>query len=753
MKRRHLLQGVGTTIGAVGFSQFGIDRFYRVQAQRYDRVLAQGNRKSGRKLALLVGINGYATSPLRGCINDVELQWELLVHRYGFDPGDIRVLTDQKPGCITEQPLQPTRHNIIETFEQHLIAQAQPDSTVVFFYSGHGSRLPDPNPLPNLMSVGFTGKLETQPNTTGLQGALVTLGKEPQYLSARSLFLLTYALAQKTKNITTCLDSCFSGASFRGIQDNNFRLKAIAADLSKSSAAEVLAMEKEDQARWMRSLNLTEEQFQALRLQGIAAGIAIGSSQYNQLSADVPFDNGTFSAGALNYTLTRYLWQQPRNESIRTVFSNISRRTHDLSTQVSSPGQAPIALAKEEPDRDRPVYLTETLAPQADAVIRSVQGDQCNYWLGGLAVSSLEGGLKGAIFEAVDAQGKPVGEIQHQSRTGFVGAGQWIKGDRTALKRGLLLREKVRSVQSDTHLRLSLDPSLRKNTAQAKMLLRSIARLTIVDSDQSVDVSLVQITPELLQQFLQVVPVLTLGKFGLFNAGASPIVGSFGPANEPLNVAIDRLTQTFKSLLAAKLLRSMGGIDLANGQTGREITVKVEVAAGSSGKQLGLYQFTPQSSITIGIQNKGDRDLYVGVVAIGGSGNLRVLFPYVDEYDSAEDRALLPSGETLNLPAKDWKFNLSKDPGLLELMVFASPTPIKTALKGLQSIARGQRGGTTTRSTGPTRDALVGDDALTTVGFLLSDIGITRRSVMDTTRTIGVNQFDLISTIIEVKAE
>jgi hypothetical protein len=247
------------------------------------------------------------------------------------------------------------------------------------------------------------------------------------------------------------------------------------------------------------------------------------------------------------------------------------------------------------------------------------------------------------------------------------------------------------------------------------------------------------------------VPRLTLGQVGLLNGVGSPILGSFGVAEEPIAMAMMRLTKTFKSMLAAKVLRSMGGVDLMAGKSGREISVQVGVAPGKSGKQLSLNQFTPQSHIAIQVKNQGDRDLYVGIVSIGASGNLRVLFPYMDEFDSAEDRALVAQGETLQLPEQNWEFPLSKTPGILELLVFASPTPIKSALKGLQSIARNRGGGITSRSRGLSPQGLSGDDALTTIGALLGDIGRTSRSVMTTTRTIGVSQFEMVSTLIEVK--
>jgi hypothetical protein len=98
-------------------------------------------KSTPRKLALLVGINNYPDkppiTPLRGCVNDVALQRHLLIHRFGFNPKDIYTLTDA----------QATRQGILEAFEEHLIKQAKPGDVVVYHYSGHGSRVSDPDPI------------------------------------------------------------------------------------------------------------------------------------------------------------------------------------------------------------------------------------------------------------------------------------------------------------------------------------------------------------------------------------------------------------------------------------------------------------------------------------------------------------------------------------------------------------------------------------------------------------------------------
>ncbi len=128
--RRHFLQFVSSTLAAIGLNQVS----FLQSTQRYGKVLAQS---TPRKLALLVGINNYVKQPLEGCLNDLDLQRHLLIHRFGFNPKDIYVLSNEKA----------TRVGILTAFEEHLIKQAKPGDVVVYHYSGHGSQILAPHPI------------------------------------------------------------------------------------------------------------------------------------------------------------------------------------------------------------------------------------------------------------------------------------------------------------------------------------------------------------------------------------------------------------------------------------------------------------------------------------------------------------------------------------------------------------------------------------------------------------------------------
>lgn len=84
--------------------------------------------------ALLVGVGQYETPgiDLPGIDLDIERMRETL-NRLGFDDKQIRTLTDG----------DATSTNVIASFGSWLKQGVRPDDRVVFYYSGHGSQIPD----------------------------------------------------------------------------------------------------------------------------------------------------------------------------------------------------------------------------------------------------------------------------------------------------------------------------------------------------------------------------------------------------------------------------------------------------------------------------------------------------------------------------------------------------------------------------------------------------------------------------------
>lgn len=94
------------------------------------------------KKAFLVGINDYyPTGPggqdLAGCVNDVKDMANTLVI-CGFTPEDIIICTDGRA----------TKQNMIKGIRQ-LVNKAKKDDSIVFYYSGHGSQMSNPEESPD----------------------------------------------------------------------------------------------------------------------------------------------------------------------------------------------------------------------------------------------------------------------------------------------------------------------------------------------------------------------------------------------------------------------------------------------------------------------------------------------------------------------------------------------------------------------------------------------------------------------------
>ena len=379
ISRRHFLQFAGSTLATLGLSQLNIQ-----QADRYGKVLAQS---TPRKLALLVGINEYSDQPLRGCVNDMELQRHLLIHRFGFNPKDIYTLTDK----------QATRQGILEAFEEHLIKQAKPGDVVVYHYSGHGSRVIDPDPL--VVDPGKKGG--TNGTFVPVDHGLIDQSSEQEGvvedIMGHTLFLLMLAL--KSENFTAVLDSCYSGGSTREIR--------VRARDNKDKKLQISPGEKLYQDQWLSRLNLSREDYVRLYRRGVAKGVVLAATDPNEKAIDMPW-NG-FYVGAFTYLLTQYLWQQTSTPEKAIAYA-VENMPKDFK-------QTPLTEVKVNSGYEKqPIYFTNTSNPAADAVITEVKGNQVKLWLGGVNPAAMKTVRQGKVFTSISAKESSLGRVTLQSR-------------------------------------------------------------------------------------------------------------------------------------------------------------------------------------------------------------------------------------------------------------------------------------------------------------------------------------------------
>ena len=684
IKRRQFLQFAGSTLAALGLSQLDVQR----RGLQYAKVLAQSTR---RKLALLVGINAYPQSPLQGCITDTLLQRELLIHRFGFNPQDILIVTD-------ETDIKPTREGILQAFAEHLIKQAKPGDVVTFHFSGHGSRVIDSQ------GIGQNG-LNSTLVPIDRSGYRDSQGIKVNDIMGRTLFLLMSAI--QTDNFTGILDSCHSGGGKRG----NLKVRAYRGGQYYPTDEEL-----EYQQSWLSRFGWSEAEFRQRRQQGVAKGVVIASATADQFAADAPFDG--FHAGAFSYIMTQYLWQETGSDAVSTVVANVARST----TKISGTRQIPEYEAAGTKDRE-PTYFSSKTTPPAEAVITEVNGDLVKLWLGGINPQAFAAFNRGAVLSAVNPEGQNKGLVQLESRDGITGFGKVLQSEVPQdIQNAKLLQEKARAVPKDLSLQIGLDGETLNSQEISTILGLKIERLQWIDTLGVVEVHYIFgrmtefIREEMIRSGAEDIPALNT--LGLYGQGLDVIPGSFGQLGETVPEALERLQSKFRSLLAARVVKVSLNADssrlqvfagmrvqdkelVATAFTARGGLEKVEdVPLGNVGDikiEGGVPLIPVGNKVELTVENREDQDLYVTVLVIDPEGGIVVIYP--NSWTASSSDTLVKAGTTRRIPDRNrgdsFSLLVGKPLGTVEVLIVSSFSPLTNALKSLQSIAdsKKQRGG------------------------------------------------------------
>jgi len=99
------------------------------------------NVHAQQKYALIVGINKYYDKPgvlhhtlLQGCVNDAMCMKNMLLLQFGYRNYDIETLLDE----------QATKEALLDGFE-NILSKAKKGDAVLFYYSGRGVWMSNPN--------------------------------------------------------------------------------------------------------------------------------------------------------------------------------------------------------------------------------------------------------------------------------------------------------------------------------------------------------------------------------------------------------------------------------------------------------------------------------------------------------------------------------------------------------------------------------------------------------------------------------
>ncbi|MFS7985685.1 hypothetical protein Hanom_Chr11g01001431 [Helianthus anomalus] len=118
---------------------FRIGQAINAAANQYQHELQRQPSNRGRKRAVLCGITyNNHKKKLEASVHNVRSMQQLLVNKLGFPNYSIIVLTEEE----SDSSRIPTKHNI-QVALKWLVQGSQPGDSLMFYYAGHGTRVPD----------------------------------------------------------------------------------------------------------------------------------------------------------------------------------------------------------------------------------------------------------------------------------------------------------------------------------------------------------------------------------------------------------------------------------------------------------------------------------------------------------------------------------------------------------------------------------------------------------------------------------
>ncbi len=651
--RRQFLQAGLTSL--IGWQFLTRDRV----AFAAEQFVRQANGTQ-RKRALLIGINQYDAKedsnsqnpasgwlPLHGCVNDVELQKELLIYRFGFAPQDIVTLTDR----------EATRSNIASAITEHLVAQTLPDDLVIVHFSGHGSRLGNYNTLVPVDS-GLPQNLESLRDIT-----------EQEWQS--------WLQAIATDRLLNIIDAGFYYPNMSVI--GNFRLRS-----------------RVGLKKWQPVIEASNNQPINLKPLGTTLRAASG----DMLCADAQWSG--FSSGAFTYALVQQLWQITPASTIHVVMSDLAttldrQALHNDNLTIDKQVANIVDDAKQKAiATGRSTFAALLPIPDfsSDGAIVSSTGDRytADVHLAGLPIAVLSNYAAGTILHVMTAASVS-GTVQLKSRDGFNGKVE-VLSDRSSnpkLEAGQLLQEAVRGISHNLKLAIALDIDLSKiERVDATSAFSTLPNMFGVNSNE---------------QCADCLFGVQSASYGLFTVGHTPILGSFGSVGESVGVAIKRLQPFLENLLAAKLIRTTE--NQASTHLDTHITFKAiigvdERSVTMASKSAARALLVPKNAaintvrtkpINIGdrleiqIENFSEYPLYTRIFCLDPRS--KILTPNFIVTPYAND-GIIPPLETLTIPYPKTPMNwtVSAPKGMVDVYVIISRSPLFQVTKILEASQR-----------------------------------------------------------------
>ena len=695
LDRRTFLQQAGLAFFTWGTAEIGLDSWGRSNSnsrlatlvKHHQQTLAQ---TANRKLALLVGINRYPHQEnLDGCLTDIELQRELLIHRFGFNPQDILTLSDRAA----------TRTNIETAFIEHL-GQAQADDVVVFHFSGYGGQVK----MPLSSEVATTEEIDSVEyklvnSLVPIDGILPNKNLEiSNSILQDTLLVLAQSLA--TTKCTFVLDTSFN-LNPRA-KHSNFKIRSATEIADRTSAGELAFLSQ------LRSELANKGLKPSKRLLSLP-GVVLSASGKNQVAVERQWDD--FSAGLFTHALTQHLWQITPSNKIQVALAQTAASVEQVMGKqqqptLNSPEKSAIAY-----------YLATADTPSATGVITKANKNNFEVKLLGLPANILNAYGANSCLRAISPDDNAP-KIQIKSRDGLLAKAQLLSKEAVndELHAGDFVRESLRIIDRNLGLTLGLDKELQRiERVDATSALANIATVdsTVVIREQNADCLLGKVRQDSAAETTENKSF----SYGLYTAGGILIDRTSGTEDEAVKVAIARLKPHFNNLLAAKWLELINNefssglktnVTLTSGTENRTLVAQKATLISNSqderptAKKLNFPSknnppspvnnvpvLTKDSQLQLSLKNNNLQQLYVLLLGIDANSNMFALYTPVKSQSVEEEAQLeditVASDSTLTVPQPEssWKWKVSDSWGINTLYAVFSIKPFTNTLKAL----------------------------------------------------------------------
>lgn len=697
LDRRTFLQQAGLALFTWGATEAGISSLANsnrlaASIKNYRQTLAQS---TNRKLALLVGVNRYPHhEDLAGCITDVELQRELLIHRFGFNSDDIITLSDR----------QATRENIETAFVEHLSEQAKPDDVVVFHFSGYGGQVK--------MPLSFDGEIAR--NTPSSEAFRLVdsfipadgLSSAPKTSFANSILqetLLILAQSLSTTKCTFVLDTSFNTTP-----------------RSKHGSLKIRSIDRLAEGVSSQELAFIEQLRENLAIKGLKPskrllslpGVVLSAAGKNQVAAEKQWHD--LSAGLFTQALTQHLWHLTPSVKIQVALVKAAETVERVMGRQQQP-------TLNNPDRSAIGYYFATSdASNATGIISKVnKNGSVEVKLLGLPANILDKYGVNSCLSLVSSPENNAPRLQVTSQEGIIAKTKFLSASDSA-EVGQLVRESLRILKRQLSLNLALNEDLQRiERVDATSALANISTVdsVVVSQEKNADCLLGKVVSTAVTETtatdLETENSNSAFSYGLYTAGGNLIGKTAGLAEEAVKIAVERLQPQFNNLLAAKWL-ALTDNEFSSGLKASASIITGEKKQSSNWQQATfavdnprpsnkktpffsnslstevtseLVSLTKGTQIRLSLNNMEERSLYAVVLGIDSDCNIYALYtpaqPTSPEAEVQLENIEIASRTELTIPTSDnsWKWKVPEVVGINTLYVILAVQPFTETLK------------------------------------------------------------------------